>query len=96
MPLLLAQIHGPNAGVFFTADAVGVLLLRVPSGMLADRTRPAVPMLLGALITLGGLAAFAPRMSLRWLILAGVGTGVGAGLFANGVLTEMLALSTPD
>jgi MFS family permease len=94
LPLFLAQIHGPNAGIFFTADAVGVLLLRVPSGMMADRTRPAVPMLLGAVITLGGLAAFAPRMSLPWLILAGVGTGVGAGLFANGVLTEMLALST--
>lgn len=94
LPLFMAQIHGPNAGIFFTADAVGVVVLRIPSGMLADRTRPAVPMLLGLAITILGLAAFAPHTSTLSLIAAGAGTGIGAGLFANGLLTDLLGLSS--
>jgi len=94
LPLFMASIHGPNAGIFYTADAIGVLLLRWPSGMLADRTHPRVPMLLGLVMTLLGLAAFAPPTNVVWLVLAGAGTGIGAGLFANGLLTEMAAVST--
>jgi MFS family permease len=94
LPLFLATIHGPNAGIFFTADAIGVVLLRWPAGLLADRTSPIVPMLIGLLLTLAGLAAFAPSTTVVWLVLAGAGTGIGAGLFANGILTEMTALST--
>jgi MFS family permease len=95
LPLYLAQIHGPNAGIFFTADAIGVVLLRIPAGMLADRTRPVVPMLAGVGLTLAGLVAFAPPTNVLWLVLAGVGTGVGAGLMASGALTELANLSTP-
>jgi MFS family permease len=94
LPLFMHAIHGPNAGIFFTADAVGVLLLRWPAGILADRTRPLVPITLGILITLAGLAAFIPAQSVITLALAGAGTGIGAGLFANGLLTDLTQRST--
>ncbi len=94
LPLVLARTHGPNAGIFFSADAVGVVLLRFPGGMLADRTRTSTPMLLGLIVTMIGLAAFVPTTNLLWLIAAGAGTGIGAGLFASGLLTEMAGRST--
>ena len=93
LPLYLTQIHGPNAGFFFTADAVGILLFRIPAGILTDRTRPAVPMMLGLILTLIGLAAFMPPINIVWLMLAGAATGIGAGLFSNGVMTHLLNLS---
>lgn len=89
-----SQAHGPNAGIFFKADALGVVALRIPSGMLAERTNPVVPMLIGLAITLLGLAAFVPQSTVLTLVLAGVGTGIGAGLFSNGLLTEMLNMSS--
>lgn len=94
LPLFMTRVHGPNAGVFFTADAVGVLLLRWPSGWLADRTRPSLPMLLGFGITIAGLFAFLLETSILSLSLAGAGTGIGAGLFANGMLTDLAGRST--
>ena len=96
LPLVLAQTHGPNAGIFFTADALGVIILRIPSGILADRTQPAVPMVLGLAITLLGLAAFVPTATVLTLALAGAGTGIGAGLFSNGLLTQLLSMSSEE
>jgi len=93
LPLVLHHAHAPNAGLFFTADAIGVVLLRIPSGMLADRTSPGVPMLLGLAITVLGLLSLIPTTTILTLVMAGAGTGIGAGLFANGLLGHLLSLS---
>jgi MFS family permease len=89
LPLALRQVHGPNAGIFFTADAVGVLLLRIPTGMLADRSGSFLPKLLGVLITLPGIAVLALTPSVYTLVLSGAGTGIGGGLIITGVLGEL-------
>jgi len=94
LPLYLRQLHGPNAGIFFTADALGVLLLRVPTGMLADRYGSFLPKLIGLVVTLPGLAALFLRPSVATLVVAGAGTGVGAGLFITGVLGDLSRRST--
>jgi MFS family permease len=94
LPLFLQRVHGPNAGIFFSADAVGVLLLRIPTGLLADRRGTLLPKLLGLAITLPGIALLALPPSILTLILSGAGTGIGAGLFITGITADMAALST--
>jgi MFS family permease len=86
LPLVLARAGGPNAGIFFTADAVGVLLLRVPSGALVDRFGPRLPEVLGIALTLGGIRALFLPLAVPVLVAAGAATGIGAGLFITAVL----------
>lgn len=94
LPLYLHQAHGPNAGIFFTADALGVFALNIPTGMLADRYGSLVPKLLGIAVTVGGLGALAMPPSLLGLILGGAGTGIGAGLFLTGIIADLATHST--
>lgn len=93
LPLYLRQVHGPNAGIFFTADALGVLLLRIPTGMLADRSGSLLPKLLGISLTLPGIALLALAPSTLTLIASGAATGVGAGLSVTGIMTDLSRLS---
>jgi MFS family permease len=89
LPLVLAHPGAPNAGIFFAADAVGVLLLRVPSGILVDRYGPRPSEVIGTLLTLGGIGALFLPPSVLTLIAAGAGTGTGAGLFISAVLVSL-------
>ncbi|GAC1443447.1 MAG: hypothetical protein NVSMB52_01850 [Chloroflexota bacterium] len=93
LPLSLQHVHGPNAGIFFTADAIGVLLMRIPTGMLADRGGSFVPKLIGLVVTLPGIAALALTPSIATLGIAGAATGIGAGLFITGVYADLSKLS---
>jgi MFS family permease len=89
LPLVLAHPSAPNAGIFFTADALGVLLLRAPTGMLVDRSGPRMAEVIGVAMTLAGIGAlFLPDSTLT-LIVAGAGTGTGAGLFLSAVLVSL-------
>jgi MFS family permease len=94
LPIFLRHAHGPNAGIFFTADAVGVLLLRVPTGILVDRRGSFAPKLIGLAITIPGIAALALSPSIGALVIAGLFTGIGAGLFITGVMADLSNLST--
>ncbi|GAC1445433.1 MAG: MFS transporter [Chloroflexota bacterium] len=94
LPLHLRGMHGPNAGIFFTADALGVLLLRIPTGILADRYGTLLPKLAGVIITLPGIAVLAMHPSISTLVISGAATGIGAGLFVTGILADLGRLST--
>jgi MFS family permease len=89
LPLVLAHPGAPNAGIFFTADALGVLLLRVPTGMLVDRSGPRLAETVGVATTLAGIGALFLPASTLTLIAAGAGTGVGAGLFISAVYVSL-------
>jgi MFS family permease len=93
LPLALARPGAPNAGIFFTADAVGVLLLRVPTGMLVDRSGPPLAETVGVAMTLAGISALFLPASPLTLMAAGAGTGVGAGLFLSAVLVSLTGRS---
>lgn len=93
LPLALARPGAPNAGIFFTADAVGVLLLRLPTGMLVDRSGPRLAETIGVATTLAGIGALFLPPSTLTLIAAGAGTGVGAGLFLSAVLVSLTGRS---
>jgi MFS family permease len=94
LPLYLRHVHGPNAGIFFTADAIGVLLLRIPTGLLADRHGALLPKILGLAITLPGIGALALPPSILTLVMSGAMTGIGAGLFITGVYADLAVRST--
>lgn len=96
LPLHLRALHGPNAGIFFTADAIGVLLLRIPTGVLVDRRGPLLPMVLGLTITLPGIGILALPPSVIILVLSGAMTGIGAGLFITGNITELSIRSSDE
>jgi MFS family permease len=89
LPLALARVGGPNAGIFFTADALSVLLLRTPTGALVDRSGPRILQLAGVIVTLAGLGALSLPPSLPTLVAAGACTGGGAGLFISALLVTL-------
>jgi MFS family permease len=94
LPLYLRHLHGPNAGIFFTADAIGVLLLRIPTGLLVDRRGALLPKMLGLAITLPGIGVLALPASIVTLVMSGAMTGIGAGLFITGVYADLAVRST--
>lgn len=89
LPLMMARINGPNAGIFFSADALGVLLLRVPTGLVVDRWGPRLAEALGIMLTMGGIGALFLPASVATLVLAGAGTGTGAGLLITAVVVSL-------
>jgi MFS family permease len=94
LPLVLQRVHGPNAGIFFTADALGVLLLRIPTGVLVDRAGPRIPVLAGLALTLPGIAALALPPSIWTVAAAGACTGAGAGLTVTGITADLSSSSS--
>jgi len=84
-----AAAAGADVGLFFTADAVGVLLARVPAGMFVERLGSRWLILAGLAVTAAGLLALLVTPTTPLLILAGAGTGVGAALIIPPVTFEL-------
>lgn len=95
LSLYLRDIDGPNAGIFFAADSLGVLLLRAPTGMLVDRAGSRWPKLIGVFFILPGVLFLGLPPTPLTLIAAGCGTGIGAGLLVSGIMADLARLSTP-
>jgi MFS family permease len=89
-----AEFAGADVGLFFAADGLAVLALRIPSGWLADRIQSRWLILAGLLLTgvAIGLLVIPPTTPI--LVLAGVLTGGGAGLVMTPLLVEMSRRST--
>jgi MFS family permease len=84
-----AEASGADVGLFFTADALGVLLLRAPAGWLAGRVGPRPLIFLGLLITLGALVLLLPPATTPILVIAGLGTGGGAAFILPPITLEL-------
>jgi MFS family permease len=89
-----AEFAGADVGLFFAADGLAVLALRIPSGWAADRIQSRWLILAGLLLTgvAIGLLVLPPTTPI--LVLAGVLTGGGAGLVMTPLLVEMSRRST--
>jgi len=90
-----AEAAGADIGLFFVADGIAILLVRAPTGWLADRIRPVA-------LVLGGLGATACAVLLltappttALLIAAGTLTGFGGGLAITPLLVELSRRSRP-
>jgi MFS family permease len=84
-----AAAGGADVGLFFTADAIGVLLARVPTGMLVERLGSRRLIVAGLAVTIAGLLLLLVPPTTPLLIVAGAGTGIGAALIMPPVTFEL-------
>ena len=73
-----AELAGADVGLFFVADGIAILALRIPSGWLADRIQPRWLVLTGLLLTAIAIGLLVLPPSTPVLVLAGALTGGGA------------------
>jgi MFS family permease len=89
LPIYVTQHHGGNVGWFFTADAIAIMLLRIPAGWMTDRIDTRWLLLAGIVLTdLAVLALLLPP-SLPVLLISGAGTGAGAAFLIPPSLLEL-------
>jgi MFS family permease len=84
-----AEAAGADTGLFFVADGLAVLALRIPSGWLADRYPPRWVLLAGLAITAVSIGLLLLPPTTPLLMVAGVLTGGGAGLLMTPILLEL-------
>ena len=84
-----AEVAGADIGLFFVADGIAVLALRIPSGWLADRVPARHLILLGLGTTAVAIGLLVLPVTTPVLIAAGALTGGGAGLVLTPLLVEM-------
>ncbi len=89
-----AEAAGADVGLFFVTDGIAVLLLRVPSGWLADRVPPRRLILVGLAMTAVAIGLLALPATTAILVIAGALTGAGAGLLLTPLLVELSRRST--
>jgi MFS family permease len=89
-----AAAGGADVGLFFTADAIGVLVARVPAGLLVDRLGSRWLILAGLGVTIAGLLLLVLPPTTPLLILAGAATGIGAALILPPVTVELSRRAT--
>lgn len=84
-----AEAFGADVGLFFAANGLAILVMRIPTGWLADRTDARRLLLLGLGIGFGSVALLLPDPTTFLLVAAGIGSGTGAGLIITPVLLEL-------
>jgi MFS family permease len=89
-----AELADANVGLFFVADGIAVLALRIPSGWLADRIQPRLLVLTGLVATGVAIGLLVLPPATPVLVLAGALTGGGAGLVLTPLLVEISRRST--
>jgi MFS family permease len=89
LPIAVPPNQLPNVGWFFTADALAVMAARIPAGYLADRFGSRWLLVTGVATTGASIAALLASPSFLTLLVAGLGTGVGAALLLPPILLEL-------
>lgn len=91
-----AERAGADVGLFFVADGLAVLALRIPSGWLADRVQPRWLVLAGLATTAVAIGLLVLPATTEILVLAGALTGGGAGLVMTPLLLELARRSSDE
>ncbi|TMD83178.1 MAG: MFS transporter [Chloroflexi bacterium] len=89
LPIAVPPSQIPNVGWFFAADAVAVMAARIPTGYLADRFGARWLLVAGVATTGLAISVLLTAPSLVTLVVAGVGTGLGAALLLPPILLEL-------
>ena len=89
LPIAVPSDQVPNVGWFFTADALAVMAARIPAGYLADRFGSRWLLVAGVATTAASIGMLLARPSFLTLVVAGIGTGVGAALLLPPILLEL-------
>ena len=89
LPIEVPREQVTAVGWFFTADAVAVLVCRIPAGFFTDRYGARWLFLGGIGLTAAAVLLLLAPASLGILVLAGIGTGAGAALLFPPTLVEL-------
>jgi MFS family permease len=89
LPIYVTQHHGGNVGWFFTADAIAIMLLRIPAGWMTDRIGTRWLLVAGIVLTDLAVLVLLWPPSLPVLVLSGAGTGAGAAFLIPPTLLEL-------
>ena len=89
LPLAVPSQQVANVGWFFTADAIAIMAARIPAGYLADYFGSRWLLVGGTLTTAAAIGVLTINPSFASLVLAGIGTGVGAALLLPPILLEL-------
>jgi len=84
-----AEAANADIALFFAADGVGVLVMRLPAGWLADRIAPVGPVVSGIVMTLLAVLMLFDPPTTPVLVGAGLLTGVGAALIVQPLLLAL-------
>ena len=92
-----AETAGADIALFFTADAAALVAARIPAARLVERIGSRTSMLIGIAVTAACLArSCSRRRRTPLLVLAGIGTGVGAAFLLPPINFELARRSTDD
>ena len=91
-----AEAAGADIGLFFAADGLAVLAMRVPTGWMADRVPASWQILAGLIVTAIGVALVLPQPTTPILIIAGALTGGGAAFIATPVTLTLTRRSNEE
>jgi MFS family permease len=89
-----AEAAGANIALFFTADAAALVVARIPAARLVERLGSRRSMLIGVGLTAACLLFLLPPATTPLLVVAGVGTGVGAAFLLPPINFELARRST--
>src|SRR5207249_7033795 len=89
LPIEVPPDQVPNVGWFFAADALAVMAARIPTGYLADRFGARWLLVAGVATTGLAIGILLLSPSFVSLVVAGVGTGLGAALLLPPILLEL-------
>lgn len=89
-----AEVAGADVGLFFMADGLLSLVVRLPSGWLADRLEARWLIFAGLLLTAAAVSLLILPMSTPSIVLAGAMTGTGVGLITTPVYVQLTKLSS--
>jgi predicted MFS family arabinose efflux permease len=84
-----AEAAGADIGLFFVADGLGVLLLRLPAGWLSDHVSTRVLALIGIMASIVALLMLIPQPTTPILLASGFLGGAGGALVLTPILVEM-------
>jgi MFS family permease len=91
-----AEATGADVALFFTADAAALVAARIPAARLVERIGSRTSMLIGILVTAACLLVLFPAATNPLLIVAGLGTGIGAAFLLPPINFELARRSTDD
>ncbi|HEY8168857.1 MAG TPA: MFS transporter [Candidatus Limnocylindrales bacterium] len=91
-----AEAAGADIALFFTADAAALVAARIPAARLVERLGSRRSMLIGISVTAIALLFLLPPATTPLLVVAGIGTGVGAAFLLPPINFELSRRSTDD
>lgn len=89
-----AESAGLNAGLFFSANGVAILLLKVPTGFLADIRGARALTALGILFTVFAVVLLIAPPTTGTIVLGGLASGAGAAFTSSALMTTLARRST--